>query len=223
MRGIPTSHSSLSTIPFFSHFREVRMQRAETILCFLSSMSNCITFLSFFLWKKDSEFCLMWSCYYNVHKNTVSSAACATINIVTVNKYHKLCAAILLLLAGIVCVCALIRLFFSFKILNRPSFLLWVVHIILSLCPGVTVRAKESCPTKSVEPSALLEHSSRVRSAQTTTSGILYFSALLLELHTCEKRPFQPYIITRKGAKRFLLLQLMISHWWFQLTVSSLA
>ena len=79
------------------------MQREETISCFVSSMHNCITFLSFFLWKKDSEFCLVRSCYYNVHKNTVSSAACATINIVTfcaVNKCPKLCVVILLLLAG---------------------------------------------------------------------------------------------------------------------------
>ena len=94
------------------------MQRAEAITCFVSSMYNCITSLSFFLlWKKDSECCLM---RFNATK-TVSSAACATINIVTFcagNKCPKLYSAILMLLAGIVCVCSLIRC--SFKMLNRP-------------------------------------------------------------------------------------------------------
>ena len=85
---------------------------------------------------------------------TVSSAACATLNIVTfcaVNKCPKLCSAILLLLAGIVCVCSLIRC--SFKMLNSPSCLFWVVYIILSLCPGVTIQAKEPCLTESVRTS----------------------------------------------------------------------
>ena len=66
-------------------------------------MYNCISSFFVFWWKKDPECCLKRSCYYNVHKNTVPRAACATINIVifcAVKKCPKLCATILLLLRG---------------------------------------------------------------------------------------------------------------------------
>ena len=64
------SHSSLSIILFFFHFREVRAQLAERVSHFVSLMYNCVSFPSFF-------FVCGRKTQRKRPKHTVSSAVCA--------------------------------------------------------------------------------------------------------------------------------------------------